>query len=192
MMAVRNRHGIGIIQNPDEAIAAEMPRNALKYAGADYILSAKEIGPKLTELIKSREAAMKKHDRKSKAGKKSRDPEPWQNETVSSNGQGTGKPSVFACPECHGVLWEIKDGKMTRFRCRVGHAYGATSLKSEIDQSTERALWAALRSLEEKASMRERLVDTNRGSDRLVRRFRDQISADRANADLIRKMILAN
>jgi hypothetical protein len=63
-------------------------------------------------------------------------------------------------------------------------------LKSEIDQSTERALWAALRSLEEKASLRERLADTNRGSESLVRRFKEQVSADRANAELIRKMIL--
>ena len=23
-----------------------------------------------------------------------------------------GTPSVFSCPECHGVLWEVEDGKL--------------------------------------------------------------------------------
>jgi two-component system chemotaxis response regulator CheB len=33
-----------------------------------------------------------------------------------------GKRSLFACP---GVMWEIKEGDLIRYRCHVGHAYAA-------------------------------------------------------------------
>jgi two-component system chemotaxis response regulator CheB len=39
-----------------------------------------------------------------------------------------GAPSVFACPECGGTLWELHDDDLLRFRCRVGHAFSAESL----------------------------------------------------------------
>jgi len=28
-----------------------------------------------------------------------------------------GKPLPFSCPECGGVLWELQDGELQRFRC---------------------------------------------------------------------------
>ena len=36
--------------------------------------------------------------------------------------------SGFSCPDCGGRLWEIQDGGLLRFRCRVGHMYSADSL----------------------------------------------------------------
>jgi two-component system chemotaxis response regulator CheB len=39
-----------------------------------------------------------------------------------------GTPSGFTCPECHGGLWEIDDGHLPRYRCRVGHGFSADSL----------------------------------------------------------------
>jgi two-component system chemotaxis response regulator CheB len=114
-----------------------------------------------------------------------------QNEHVAFSGEGNGKPSVFACPECHGVLWEMKDGKMVRYRCRVGHSYTETALKGEMDESTERALWAAMRALEEKAAMSRRLMVSAGGSKSYVERLRDQALADVENAHIIRKIIFA-
>jgi two-component system, chemotaxis family, protein-glutamate methylesterase/glutaminase len=50
------------------------------------------------------------------------------------------------------VLWELKDDKMLRFPCRVGHSYGTDSLTKELSTASEAALWAAVRALEEKAA----------------------------------------
>jgi len=33
-----------------------------------------------------------------------------------------GEPSNYACPECHGVLLQRKEGSIWRFRCHTGHA----------------------------------------------------------------------
>src|SRR5215471_11288025 len=113
-----------------------MPKRALYYTEAQYILPAREIGPKLLFLLcQDRKAA-------SQAGSCE-----TSNQTsvgaVDNNlhsaypYESEGEPSVFACPECHGVLWELKDHEMVRFRCRVGHSFGPESLSADLSQSTK-------------------------------------------------------
>jgi two-component system chemotaxis response regulator CheB len=75
-----------------------------------------------------------------------------------------GKPSSFACPECGGVLWEIDQKGMLRFRCRVGHAYTAEHLRAEQRHAVETALWSALRALEESASLYKRMAERARNA----------------------------
>src|SRR5262249_58744682 len=60
-----------------------------------------------------------------------------------------GKPSRFACPECHGVLLELKEGARTKFRCHTGHAYSIASLLAAVGEGIEDSLWTAVRALEE-------------------------------------------
>jgi two-component system chemotaxis response regulator CheB len=188
LLAVRKRGGIGIVQDPEEARASDLPRRALEYAGADFVLPLDKIAEKIVELSHRPRELIMKNTKSSTNGKAS---EVRQNEHVAFSGEGNGKPSVFACPECHGVLWEMKDGKMVRYRCRVGHSYTETALKGEMDESTERALWAAMRALEEKAAMSRRLMVSAAGSKSYVERLRDQALADVENAHIIRKIIFA-
>src|SRR5205823_11051260 len=69
-----------------------------------------------------------------------------------------GQPSVFTCPECHGTLWEMQDSDLLRFRCRVGHAYSVETLASGQQDNLEVALWTALRVLEERLTLSQRLA----------------------------------
>jgi two-component system chemotaxis response regulator CheB len=196
MYAVRARGGTGIIQDPRDAQVAEMPQRALAYAGADYVLPVARIPQKLIDLIQQRVSSMKSKKRSSSAKKASRQPRDLEvrvNEEVKRNEESFGNPSVFACPECHGVLFEIKEGKLSRFRCRIGHAYNPASLKQELDQSGERALWAAMRALEEKAAMGRRMMESpqakNLKNSGFGKSLREQVDADTANAQVIREMI---
>ena len=75
-----------------------------------------------------------------------------------------GTRSVYTCPDCHGTLWEIDDAGTLRFRCRVGHAYTAQSFLMAHGDWLEQALWAALRTLEESASLNRRMAERARGS----------------------------
>jgi two-component system, chemotaxis family, protein-glutamate methylesterase/glutaminase len=59
-------------------------------------------------------------------------------------GDRTGHPSAFACPNCGGVLWEIENGGLLRFRRRVGHPFTARHLRAEQRQAFETALCLAL------------------------------------------------
>jgi two-component system, chemotaxis family, protein-glutamate methylesterase/glutaminase len=189
LLAVRRRGGVAIVQDPEDARWEEMPRRALQYAGADYILPAEKIGPQLQCLTSAPEdetMTERKNEKPEATGPSHDDPE--ANLKVARSEEGQGTPSAFACPECHGVLWELKEEKMVRFRCRVGHSYAPESLFKEFSHTTEAALWAAMRALEEKAAMQRRIADST-GMPSLARRLQDQSASDEANAKIIREMI---
>jgi two-component system chemotaxis response regulator CheB len=69
-----------------------------------------------------------------------------------------GEPSLYACPECHGVLLQLKEGNNVRFRCHTGHAYSVDTLLAEFNEKTEETLWSAIRSMEESALLLHHLA----------------------------------
>ncbi len=184
LLAVRARGGYGIVQDPDEAGARQMPEGALKYAGADKVLPVADIGPDIVSHVKSCEGgSMKESD-----ARKSVQESVYANLHSSTPHDGEGLPSAFSCPECGGVLWELKDGNMVRFRCRVGHAYTINNLQEDQADAIEVALWAAMRALEEKAALETRVAGSMT-DDRTIVRLKEQADADRDHAETIRKML---
>jgi two-component system chemotaxis response regulator CheB len=72
------------------------------------------------------------------------------------------QPSPFACPDCHGGLWEITDSDPVRFRCQVGHGFTIRSLQHALWSTTDDAVWTALRALQEKSEMIRRMASVDR------------------------------
>ena len=105
-----------------------------------------------------------------------------------------GTPSRFACPECHGVLWEIQDGDLLRFRCRVGHGYTAADLELEHNVSLEGALWAAYRALEDSASLALRMSKRaeERHNPKLARIYEEKAEDKKQNAEALRRLLVDN
>jgi two-component system, chemotaxis family, protein-glutamate methylesterase/glutaminase len=193
LYAVKERGGIAIVQDPEDASWGEMPENAREYADPQYVLRTQEIAPALLRLVNSVPVETSMAPKHSAKGSKKGNglkatTKPEENLTAAYPEESEGVPSVFACPECHGVLWELKEKELVRFRCRVGHSYGADSLTKEMSAASENALWAAMRALEEKAALQRRVAD-GMSSDKVAKRLRDQSAADDANARLIRAMI---
>jgi len=46
-----------------------------------------------------------------------------------------GRRSVLACPDCHGIMWEIGEDELLRYRCHTGHAYTAELLSLSLDEN---------------------------------------------------------
>jgi two-component system chemotaxis response regulator CheB len=201
LYAVRERGGIAIAQDPNDAAWRDMPAHAIEYVRPQYVLPAAGIAPVLVEYAEGQKSVpvMAKNNvvsRKSngrngsrKAAAQAVTAKPDANKDVAYADEGEGRPSVFACPECHGVLWELKDGEMVRFRCRVGHSFGTQSLSQEISMASEAALWAAVRALEEKSALQRRIADTIGNDRRMSARALDQSESDSHNARVIRDMI---
>jgi two-component system, chemotaxis family, protein-glutamate methylesterase/glutaminase len=194
LYAVKERGGLAIVQDPEDAVWDEMPRRAIAYVNPQSVLRREEIAPHLIKLIKTTQVQTgmaNKHSTKAsgKGNGSGSTAEPEENLSVSYPEESEGVPSVFACPECHGVLWELRDKELVRFRCRVGHTYGPDSLAKELSAASESALWAAMRALEEKAALQRRVADGMGGNKLSAKRLRDQADADGANARLIRAMI---
>ena len=112
-------------------------------------------------------------------------------EGAMSTEERPGEPSAFSCPDCGGVLWEIEDGEYTRFRCRVGHAFSPETMLGAQSEVLEEALWGALKTLEESATLSRRLAATERerGHRWLMKRFQERESEARQRAEVIRKVL---
>jgi two-component system chemotaxis response regulator CheB len=121
----------------------------------DEVLTAGRIGDRLAQLA---------HEPVEEPGSKAeKEAVPDGDDLGKSGGDTTGTPSGFACPECHGALWELREGSLLRFRCRTGHAFSADSAAASLDEDVERSLWTALRSVEEKAALSRKLIASAEG-----------------------------
>ena len=147
LWAVKERGGTAIVQNPEEAFAPAMPLNAIKRVEVDHIVPLKEIAPllvRLTEAPSVEEGARPVSEEMEIEVKIAR-----EENALESGIMKWGEPSVYACPECHGVLLQLKEGGNFRFRCHTGHAYSVDSLLAEFTEKTEESLWNAIRAIEE-------------------------------------------
>jgi two-component system chemotaxis response regulator CheB len=106
-------------------------------------------------------------------------------------GDRPGRPSVFSCPECHGTLWEVEQNGLLRFRCRVGHVYSPDSMLAAQTDEVDRALWTALRTLEERAALALKLAERGRLREHhwVDKAFSQRAREAEAEADQIRALL---
>ena len=187
LTAVKSRGGLAVVQEPGDALYPGMPDSALEHVRVDHVVPTADMGALLARITA--------------------EPAPEAPETPDNmevevevegfsldaiEGERPGRPSGFSCPDCNGVLWEIQDGQLQRFRCRVGHAWSPESLLTQQSEALEAALWIALRSLEERAALARRLAEParRRGHAITARRFEEQANEAQQAARLVRDLLL--
>ncbi len=194
LLTIKRHRGLAIVQDPRDALYPGMPNSALKHVEIDELLPAAEIGVRLAELARG---GMRAEGAPTMASE-NRDPERSDlqaktdiMDTDDIAGSGVITPSAFVCPACGGSLWELDDGGLVRYRCRVGHAYTEDSLLEEHTDGLEAALWTALRLLEENADLAQRLADRSRdmGSPGAAERFDDRVAEATTQARLIKEAL---
>jgi two-component system chemotaxis response regulator CheB len=189
LAAIKERGGIALVQDPGDALFPDMPRNAMEAVKVDYCLPTREIAPLLVRL--SHEAVEEAAPPVPEEMQKESKIEAMDMDTIEDE-EKPGNPSVFGCPECGGVLWELQDGELLRFRCRVGHAYGAEGLLSAQSESLDTALWSAFRALEENAALARRLAKQARQNQRTnsAKMFEERAKTVEEQAEVIRQLLL--
>jgi len=188
MIAVRGRGGVGVAQDPEEALYPSMPTQAIEVGSADHVVPLAKMGALLTDLVTEEvaggaPAASDLMD--TEAALAEFDP------AALNDDERPGTPSGFGCPSCHGALFTITEGGMERYRCRVGHAWSPQALAAEQSEALEGALWMALRGLEERAALSRRMGERaeQRGQTHTARSFHDRHDEAQAAALLIRRLL---
>jgi len=86
-------------------------------------------------------------------------------------------------------LWVIADGRVRRFRCHTGHAFGLESLLSSQSTQIEQALWAAIKGLEQRSQMLINLAHESRFGLRAAR-YQEEASRLLTHAQTLREVLL--
>jgi two-component system chemotaxis response regulator CheB len=189
LAAIKLRGGVAVVQDPDDALFDSMPRSAIANVAVDDVLPADVIPEALLRIVGEADGESAEPDITLTLEVESRMAE--LDPGAAHEAERPGVPSAFACPECGGVLWELADDELIRFRCRVGHAYTPGTLTSEQLDTLEEALWVALRTLEEQAALHERLgrQATDRGQRQLADRFAERKEHAYRRAEVIRQVL---
>jgi two-component system, chemotaxis family, protein-glutamate methylesterase/glutaminase len=189
LQAVKQRGGVAVVQDPEEALFSGMPESALEYVSVDHCVPLEKIAVLLARL--AREPAEEEgayplpDDMELESKIAGLDP------SVLDSDKRPGELSHFTCPECAGPLYEMQQDDLIRFRCRVGHAYTAESMLDEKSEELEQALYVALNTLEENALMADRLANRSRqhGHGHAVSRFEQRAEEARQQAKAIRRVL---
>jgi two-component system chemotaxis response regulator CheB len=146
--AIKQVGGTAVVQHPLDAEAEEMPLAALETVDVDHVAPAEQLAPLLVSLSQS------------DAPPTTPPPPGLELEVRIAAGARLGAealrtiadPSVVTCPDCQGVLSEVRDEQPLRFRCQIGHAVTAQVLDFSTEQVDE-AVRVALRIMEERLAL---------------------------------------
>lgn len=195
LKAIKARGGVAVVQDPNDAVYSSMPLSAMQNVAVDFVGPIGAM-PLLLERLANEPAGEGVVAVNDHIDSDHIDIEVDIAKNDCSDADmldKIGALSHYACPDCHGTLWQIHDGDLVRFRCRVGHAYTAESMVTVHTQSVENALYAALRALEESASLSHQLARNaqQRGLESLVARLEIKAAETGQQADLIRGLLLS-
>ena len=178
--AVKSARGIAIVQDPKDALVPAMPQSALRNVRVNHCVPLAKIAPLLVKLATTRDVPRSKKG-VSRMKKRTMSPEDMEKEF--------GQPTSFVCPECNGPLWETKAGPSLQFRCHVGHAYSPDSLLADHADGLERALWSAVRTFDERASLLRRLGERQYHSESIGRNWEAKAKEHERHTEALRKLL---
>lgn len=156
LWAIKDRGGLTVVQDPQDAVYSSMPESALRHVVVDHCLPIAEMAPLLVRLT----------------GESAPEPARYpvakdlEIETRIAHGDNAleagvtqlGRPSPYTCPECQGTLLQIQQGDILRFRCHTGHAFSLSTRLAEAITSLERILGSALRCFDENLLLLQHLA----------------------------------
>jgi two-component system chemotaxis response regulator CheB len=183
---VKRCGGITVVQNPADAVASDMPWGALSASDVDYRAPLSDMAGLLAKLANE------------EAGPAVVIPTDIKMEAQIALGRRSDSgitaqfadPVPLSCPACSGVLSQVKRSPL-RFRCQVGHSYTSEALSTETEGTLDEAVRVALRIIEERAVLTEKMADDARrsGRDAAANSYDQRVTESRAYADILRQAI---
>ena len=183
---IKQRHGAALVQDPAEALFVGMPRSALAATDVDYCAPVARLSSLVDELVRDPMQQPMEDRTDEQLSQQQTDPVQVEGATAEKE---PGTASGLTCPECHGSIWELRDGESVRFECRVGHAYAPEAFLIQQGERVEAALWTAINTLRERSESFLRLAELNENGSRVSQRYRERAKETGQQADLIRDLL---
>ena len=189
LWAVKDRGGLALVQEPAEAMHPSMPESAIEHVEVDLVAPLARLAERIAEAVFEPVGEVPAPRREGHAVEN----------VIALEGNGLkagvmklGRVSRFTCPDCSGVLVEIREDSIVRFRCRTGHAFTLKTLLAEIDAAIDKGLWDTLRAVEERVMLLRQMAEVALGShaDDVAARCRGQADEAEARAAPLRELVL--
>ena len=192
LFAIKERDGLAVVQDPLDALYPAMPIAALKTVSVDHTVPIAQIAALLTELTSIENTTI---DLPSVP--KLMDVEVGIAEGDNALEMGLTKLadlSPYTCPECHGVLLQLKESNLTRFRCHTGHAYSMGTLLAEVTEAIEETLWDAVRTIESAQMLMVHTIDHLRQTNEpeTAALLAQKLEKAKVQVDLVRQAVMLN
>jgi two-component system chemotaxis response regulator CheB len=153
---IKQRGGIAVVQDPDDAAYPSMPRNALEHVAIDHCLPLAQL-PRLLVRLVAEKVADVRLDRAGTA------PAELQGKEMTAEYK-LDQPVAITCPDCGGALRRTELGTLSQFRCHIGHTYTAEVMAAAQFVAMEETLGAAMRSLSERSELCRQMAEKSRAA----------------------------
>lgn len=144
LRALKDRGGMAMVQTPSDAMHASMPESAIEHVTVDFVGSLESLAKEIARCVGTPVASRSS----GRGGSRDRKPDcsKWR-------WPGCWRNGTYTCPDCHGVLVQIEEGSIIRFRYRTWHAFSIKTLIAEINAAIDSGLWDTLRTIEERVML---------------------------------------
>jgi two-component system, chemotaxis family, protein-glutamate methylesterase/glutaminase len=174
LFVIKGKGGVAIVQDPNDAAVPDMPRAALKYTEVDHCAPVAEIPKLIVEAMKTKSSKAK----------------------ATGNGAGKNRKAdelvPFVCPDCDGPISQHRDGKLLQFQCSIGHKYSPETFTEAHRDALERALWIAIRTLENRGQIHQFLAKRAReaGDKRTLSDMLETAETAKRDMELIKQIMV--
>lgn len=174
LFVIKGKGGIAIVQDPKDAAVPDMPRAALKFTDVDYCAPVADIPKLIVDAMKTKSSTAKDAGNADEKNRKADELVP------------------FVCPDCDGPISQHRDGKLLQFSCSVGHKYSPETFTEAHRDALERALWIAIRTLENRGQIHQFLAERAReaGDKRTLSDMLETAETAQRDMELIKQIML--
>lgn len=191
LWAIKDHQGATLVQIPSQAMHPSMPESAIAHVQVDFVGTVEALADKIRELVGT--AAPVVADSAFSQQRAMENDIAMEGNALKAGVMNLGKVSPYTCPDCHGVLMQIEEGTIVRFRCHTGHAFSLKTLLAEINDAIDNGLWATLRAVEERVMLlrqMEQLAHASGMSDDEAAQFRKQADDSEKQLQPLRDLVL--
>jgi two-component system chemotaxis response regulator CheB len=186
LLAIKKCGGVTVVQDPRDATYPDMPQSALLHLKVDHCVPISEMGRLLEDLTHGH--ARKRMQIPRDVSTEAAIAERVLSDVAQVNGLGNQVP--YNCPNCGGVLWEVENPSVQRYRCHTGHSFTASALLVSQSEKIEETLWISLRMFEERKNLLNNMAHKETNS-HVKRSYAERAKETEVHIERVRAMLTA-